>query len=134
MKTRINTLLLCTFFFFSCTKESIKNDLIGVWEVESTHTKYFTDGQEAVTELDFELTLREDGTGVLGSASGNPSSMFWTISPDNSRVFISNNYHNDSFYIVNIYDVISVKKDKMIWEKEEVVSGNRFFTRWNLNK
>jgi hypothetical protein len=134
MKLSINIVLLCTFFFFSCTKESIKNDLIGEWKVESTYTKTFSDGQEFVTESEFNLSLREDGTGMLGSASGSPSSMFWTISPDNGRVFISNNYHSDSFSIVEVYDVISVKKDKMIWENEEVVSGNRFFKRWNLNK
>jgi hypothetical protein len=63
---------------------------------------------------------------------------FWTISPDNSKVFVSQTIEQDSLYRSYLFNVLISKCSQQKWEEVHLFNENTYIrtnkTVWELTK
>lgn len=108
------------FFLFACRKERIRNKLEGKWDVSSTAS--LIENGELIQETirEFEMEFFSDGTGWDSTPNDLDSMFYWTLTPDGSQIFLSQNITKDSFTSNTLFDIISKRNDRIqIWKNVE---------------
>jgi hypothetical protein len=130
--------IICSFFilifWLSCKKENcIRCKMEGSWNVKETLSYYYDDSLVNETDYNFVAKFFEDGTGLYYDGD-----FFWTISPDNSKVFVSQTIEQDSLYRSYLFNVLISKCSQQKWEEVHLFNENTYIrtnkTVWELTK